>query len=225
MSDATQALAVECQTQGLLWYAFFDQAALTQTQRKVISAAVLLFDQKGFFNTSVADLVAVSGVSSGSIYHGFKDKQAIAECLMQTLLTQIESALQAVVVAHDTGWARYQHLVAWMMQTTQTYPAVMRFVLHARHQEFLPDQPPVCAQQPFTTLRRVLSEAQAAGEIAPRPLMQAAALAYGPVFRWMQFYLDGLVDSQALDDWSDLIHQAWWLLQTPAPNKGRTTDE
>ena len=47
------------------------------------------FVKKGFFNTSIPDLVEDSGVSTGSIYHAFKDKQSIAESLMETLLEQI----------------------------------------------------------------------------------------------------------------------------------------
>jgi AcrR family transcriptional regulator len=188
---------------------FFANLDWPESQKKVLDSALVLFDQQGYFNTSIADLVTHSGVSSGSIYHAFGDKETIARRLMLALLAQLEQAQQAIIQRHETGWTRFCHLVDWMMTEARDHPHAMRFILQARHQEFLPEQPPVCAQQPFVTLRHVLVQAQAAGEIGDMPIMQAAALAYGPVLRWIQFYLDGLLPGLVKSEWQSLAQQAW----------------
>ncbi|MDR9499464.1 MAG: TetR/AcrR family transcriptional regulator [Hydrogenovibrio sp.] len=200
---------------------FFHSLKLPASQKKVLDSALVLFDQQGYFNTSIADLVGHSGVSSGSIYHAFGDKETIARRLMLALLEQLEQAQARIIGEHDGGWERYRHLVDWMMGEAQTHPHAMRFILQARHQEFLPEQPPVCAQQPFVTLRRVLVEAQNAGEIASMPPMQAAALAYGPVLRWIQFYLDGLLPGLVKSEWQSLAQQAWQSLANTSERKAQ----
>ncbi|KUJ71874.1 TetR/AcrR family transcriptional regulator [Thiomicrospira sp. WB1] len=204
---------------------FFANLDWPTSQTKVLDSALVLFDRQGYFNTSIADLVAHSGVSSGSIYHAFGDKETIARRLMEALLAQLEQAQQAIIRRHDTGWERFSHLVDWMMQEAITHPHAMRFILQARHQEFLPEQPPVCAQQPFVTLREVLAQAQKADEIASMPTMQAAALAYGPVLRWIQFYLDGLLPGLVKNDWENLAHQAWQNLVNSNPCPWHETKE
>jgi AcrR family transcriptional regulator len=46
-----------------------------QTRRDLIDAGRALFVEKGFFNTSIGDLVAASGAGTrGAFYHHFKDK-------------------------------------------------------------------------------------------------------------------------------------------------------
>ena len=46
-----------------------------------LRVALRLFSEKGFFNTSVQDIVAAAGVSVGFIYHNFSDKEGIARAL------------------------------------------------------------------------------------------------------------------------------------------------
>jgi AcrR family transcriptional regulator len=46
-----------------------------QTRRDLVAAGRALFVEKGYFNTSIGDLVAISGVGTrGAFYHHFKDK-------------------------------------------------------------------------------------------------------------------------------------------------------
>lgn len=61
-----------------------------QTRRDLVDAGRRLFMEKGFFGTSVGDLVARSGVGTrGAFYHHFKDK---AE-LFQEVFTEVERDL------------------------------------------------------------------------------------------------------------------------------------
>jgi AcrR family transcriptional regulator len=55
-----------------------------QTRRDLIDAGRALFVEKGYFNTSVGDLVTVSGVGTrGAFYHHFKDKAELFRAVFE----------------------------------------------------------------------------------------------------------------------------------------------
>src|SRR5690349_13704336 len=55
-----------------------------QTRRNLIDAGRSLFVEKGFFNTSVGELVATSGVGTrGAFYHHFKDKTELFRAVFE----------------------------------------------------------------------------------------------------------------------------------------------
>lgn len=55
-----------------------------QTRRDLIEAGRELFVEHGFFNTSIGDLVAESGVGTrGAFYHHFKDKAELFRAVFE----------------------------------------------------------------------------------------------------------------------------------------------
>lgn len=55
-----------------------------QTRRDLIEAGRELFVEHGFFNTSIGDLVAKSGVGTrGAFYHHFKDKAELFRAVFE----------------------------------------------------------------------------------------------------------------------------------------------
>jgi AcrR family transcriptional regulator len=71
------------------------------SREEFIEAAAKLFDQKGYFKTSVDDIVRVAKRSKGGFYHHFKSKEALFRTLfekmvddrMASLLEKIKSGL------------------------------------------------------------------------------------------------------------------------------------
>lgn len=67
-----------------------NQQLRSQRSRELIlNAALTLFSQRGFRATSVRDIATTAGVSTGSVYHHFVDKEAI----YRTLLDQYWQAI------------------------------------------------------------------------------------------------------------------------------------
>lgn len=188
---------------------FLANQQLSQVKLKILNSALELFVEKGFFNTSIPDLVKHSGVSTGSIYHSFKDKQAIAEALTQTLLEQIEAQQNQILNQYESSWDRFYHLCKWMMDTAETYPHVMQFILTARHKEFMPDSLPICSAQPFMTLRDVIQQGMQRGELKNMDLMVAASSSYGGVLRLIQLSLDGLLEQPLHLYLNDITKTCW----------------
>lgn len=48
-------------------------------RKKIISAATKLFSEKGYDETTMQDIMTLSGLSKGAIYHYFKSKQEILD--------------------------------------------------------------------------------------------------------------------------------------------------
>jgi len=52
------------------------------TRDRILESASRLFSERGFDGTSVAGVLAASGVRSGSLYHFFPSKEALAEAVL-----------------------------------------------------------------------------------------------------------------------------------------------
>jgi len=183
--------------------------SLSPAKQKLLNSALELFMQKGYFNTSIPDLVKDSGVSTGSIYHAFKDKQALAEALMKALLEQIESEQKVLLEQNHSSWKRFYALSHWMMITAEQHPQAMQFILNARHKEFLPNLPPICSSQPFLNLRQVVQQGMDEGELIEMDLMVAASSSFGGVMRLIQLGLDGMLE-KPLTTYLDAITRTCW---------------
>ena len=188
---------------------YLQNSHLNKTKLAILNSALILFVEKGYFNTSISDLVKHSGVSTGSIYHGFNDKEAIADTLMQSLLTQIEGEQIQVLARYKSSWERFYHLSKWMLTTAETYPHVMQFILTARHKEFLPEVLPICSAKPFMNLRAVIQQGMDEGDLKQMDIMVAAACAYGGVLRLIQLGLDGLLEDPLNQYLDDITNTCW----------------
>lgn len=66
------------------------QARSVATRRKIIDAAVELFDVAGYTNTGLGDIIERAGLTKGALYHHFTSKEALGAAIVeegcQTLL-------------------------------------------------------------------------------------------------------------------------------------------
>lgn len=67
-----------------------------QTKSKIISAAWRLFYERGFEETSVEEIVALSGTSKGSFYHYFEGKDALLGTLSTLFDEKYEELLPKI---------------------------------------------------------------------------------------------------------------------------------
>ncbi len=62
-----------------------------------VSAARDLFEEKGFENTSVDDIVARLGVAKGLFYYYFESKETLLDLIVEQMMNEIESAIAAAM--------------------------------------------------------------------------------------------------------------------------------
>lgn len=71
------------------------------TRARIISAAKSLFLEKGFDETSVAEICRESGVSNGALFHQFKVKEDIAFAVFSEVRAEFWDRVITAMVAHS----------------------------------------------------------------------------------------------------------------------------
>src|SRR3569623_2485324 len=163
------------------------------TRTLVLSAALRLFTEKGYFNTSVHDIGRTAGVSSGSIYHHFGDKEGLARTLYAALTTLMQHLIEDVVHMEGSSHDQARELVARLFAWAEAEPWEMDYLLYARLREFLPDEAPKCTTRPFVMMREMISRGIARGEIRQMDVMVASASLFGGPIRMITTRLDGIL--------------------------------
>lgn len=194
---------------------FFQIDTGSPLKTKVLTSALCLFVEKGYYNTSIPDLVQHSGVSTGTIYKHFGDKQGLANSLMELLVEELYRQELAIIAAQDTTQARYRALVMWIVEFSLDYPEVMSFILYARHKNYLPNFSHICSSKPFMILRDIIQQGMASQEVRPMDVMIAVSLAFGSVLRMVQLHLDGVLEKPLMAYVDELTETAWCAIANP----------
>ncbi len=70
-------------------------AKQTTTRERLIDSALYLFWERGFANTSMAELLSRADVNSGSFYHFFESKEALLKAVLELYLEALEPQIVA----------------------------------------------------------------------------------------------------------------------------------
>ena len=180
-----------------------------QVRETVLDSALYLFAQKGYFNTSIPDIVRHSGVSTGSIYHHFSDKLDIACALYDRHVAQMETLISDIEQRHQQAEARCREIILALFELTEKEPMVMAYMLHGRHQDFMPDVTPICSSRPFQRMREVVVSGMRNGEIRQMDAMLASVCVFGGALKFIQFHLDGILEKSLAEYFDELWSTAW----------------
>lgn len=72
---------------------------MKDTRERLLQAAINLFAQKGYANTSIRQIGRKAGVSTSIIYHYFKDKE---EMLFEIIVSAAQELIQTLQDIHDS---------------------------------------------------------------------------------------------------------------------------
>lgn len=100
--------------------------APSPTRERLIQAAVFLFWEKGYANTSMSDLLKHAGVNSGSFYHFFNSKEDLLIAMLDRYLAMLhpvllEPAWEGVDDPIERIFALLARYRALIVQTECTY--------------------------------------------------------------------------------------------------------
>ena len=74
-----------------------------RTKRFIIEKAAPIFNKKGIAGTSLSDLTEATGLTKGSIYGNFKDKDEVAVCVFQYNVDNLISYLTRAIDKENTS--------------------------------------------------------------------------------------------------------------------------
>lgn len=184
-------------------------AAAQNAPLRVLQATLHLFSQKGYFSTSVHDIARESGVSIGSIYHHFRDKEGVASALFESLLERMTRELENIANRYDSTHDKCRAVIELLFEMTEDEPEVMEYMLYSKHREFLSGQLPVCSSQPFRMMREMVEQGMAKSEIRKMDVITASSCLYGGAIRMITSRLDGLVELPLQSYLTDVWDCSW----------------
>lgn len=91
---------------------------MMNTKEKIILVAYKAFINSGFHNTSMQQLVALSGLSKGAFYHYFKNKEALYEAVINQYFLSFYKA---------ADWETYRNM---HLSTDEIQQEIHRFYLN-----------------------------------------------------------------------------------------------
>ncbi|MES9970083.1 MAG: TetR/AcrR family transcriptional regulator [Candidatus Thiodiazotropha sp.] len=176
---------------------------------RILSTALDLFVERGFHNVSVHDIQKQANVSIGSIYNHFGGKEGIAKALYYHLIREMEGLVEDVI-AENLGFRESCNRIIYLLfEYTETKRNIIAYVLHAKHQEFLPDEPPICSSTPFKTMRNIVQKGMDSGEIRPGHPWVIASAIFGGAIRLIHLRLDRVIEEPLPNLYDELIDCMW----------------
>jgi AcrR family transcriptional regulator len=203
--------------------------AAADTRTRILEAALACFLERGYEQTTVAQIRRHSGVSNGALFHHFDSKEAIADALYVDAIASFHEGLwQLLGRRPDSVPAAVRGVIAHQLGWIEAHPAQARFVYMRGHLDW--DTPGASA---VASLNRELGEAFRAwmaparerGELRPNSMLVLTAIVSAPAHAIAQRWLAGqlqlppraYVDELALAACAGLGADAPAAAATPQP--------
>ena len=176
---------------------------------RILTAALDLFVENGYHNVSVHEIQKRADVSIGSIYKHFGGKEGIAQALYIHILGEIEQLVETLIAEHNTPTRQCEAIVEALFRHTETHKNIIAYVFHAKHSEFLKDQPPIFETSPFLKMQAIIERGMELGEFAQTDIWITTSSIFGSMAKLIQLRLDGVV-SRPLPEYSEQFLKTIW---------------
>jgi AcrR family transcriptional regulator len=183
----------------------------TQTKSEIydeiLLAALKLFAEKGYFNTSLTDIVEAAEIKTTSVlYHHFKNKQMIATVLYENIFDSLNVSVDDIRRKNQKSSDQLRGIVDLLFRLTDEASYVMQFLLILKIDEFLPEQKPVLETAAFIKIIKIIQAGIKAGEIRNIDPKLCYAYFFGIINSTLRLVLTGAVDKSA-----DTYLSSTWL--------------
>ncbi len=179
----------------------------SEVQDQILLAALKLFAQKGYFNTSLIDIKEAAGIKNvGTISLHFKTKQTIAAQLHAAIFSSLNVSIDDIRRKNEKPSEQLRSIVDLLFKLTDEAPDVMRFLLILNVNEFLPEVKPLHESAPFIKIIRIIEAGIKDGEIRNITPQLGYAQFFGIIDNTLRLVLTGLLDRKA-----DFYQSQAWL--------------
>ncbi len=176
---------------------------------RILTAALNLFVERGFHKVSVHHVQEQADVSIGSIYNHFGGKEGIAKALYYHLLNEFEQMIDEVMEKDLNYREQCNEIIALLFKYTETEPDIISYMLHAKHREFLPNEPSICSSTPFAGMRNIVKRGIETGEIRFGDPLVSAAIIFGGPIRMIHLRLDGVINKPLPEYYDEVVGCLW----------------
>lgn len=161
---------------------------------RILTAALDLFVENGYHNVSIHEVQKRAQVSIGSIYNHFGGKEGVAQALYKHILNEMDELVDAVIAAHASPWQQCAAIISELFAHTETHRNIIAFVFHAKHTEFISQEPLACNSAPFTKMRHIVLQGIECGDFVALDPWVVTSSVFGGAIRMIQLRLDGMIE-------------------------------
>ncbi len=176
---------------------------------RILSAALDLFVENGYHRVSVHEIQKHADVSIGSIYNHFGGKEGVAKALYKHILNEVDELVEDVSHEIASPSEQCKEIIRLLFEYTETRSNIMAFIFHAKHTEFLPNEPVICNASPFIKIRTIIQRAINNGELNGADPWVVSSTVFGGAIRMIQLRLDGLIEKPLPEYYDSIIESAW----------------
>ena len=178
-----------------------------EVQDEILLAALKLFAQKGYFNTSLTDIAEVAGIkNTTAIYQHFKNKQMIAAQLYASIFDSLNISVDDIRRRNQKSSEQLRGIVDLFFKLADDAPDVMQFLLIIKLNEFLPLEQPIMETAAFVKMIKIIQSGIKAGEIRTIDPLLAYGYFFGIIDNTLRMVLRGALDKKA-----DIYLSQTWL--------------
>lgn len=182
-------------------------------RKRLLDAALDLFETRGFDGVAVPEIAAKAGVATGTIYRYFKDKEALVNALYQhwkryynTIVLAPQSDRASPRQAFGQYWQR-------MMMFARTYPKAMRFMDLHHHGQYLDEESRALSRAYAGEAQAFLERARNEGAIRDLNPTLVVALMWGAAAGLTKFAASGALEFNAIAA-NDMEEALWRAIAT-----------
>jgi len=167
------------------------------SQEKILLAALKLFAEKGYFNTSLTDITRAAGLkSTHGVYHHFANKHAIAVMLYESILDNLNVSIDEIRRKQQSAADQLRDIVDLFFKLADEAPEVMQFLLQMRIEEILPEQKKLAETTAFIKIYKIIQYGIRTGEIRSIDPQLANCYFFGVINNTLRMVLEGVLDKK-----------------------------
>lgn len=114
-------------------------------RENIVSAASILFMERGIATTSMDDIAKAAGYSKATLYVYFENKEEIVGILVLNSMKKLYDYISSALIQHETTKARYDFICRGLVQYQEEFPFYFKMVLDKINidfegKDYLPEQ-------------------------------------------------------------------------------------
>lgn len=114
-------------------------------RENIVSAASVLFLERGIAATSMDDIAKAAGYSKATLYVYFENKEEIVGILVLNSMKKLDDYISSALIQHETTKARYDFICRGLVQYQEEFPFYFKMVLDKinidfESKEYLPEE-------------------------------------------------------------------------------------
>lgn len=98
-------------------------------RENIVSAASILFMERGIAATSMDDIARAAGYSKATLYVYFENKEEIVSILVLNSMKKLNDYISAALVQHESTKERYDLICRGLVQYQEEFPFYFKMVL------------------------------------------------------------------------------------------------